>query len=582
MTEANAQAVATPFFDKGEIRGVVYGLLSLFFILAGIAVPCMVRHLKSQGQGVLSAKGVDFWFTARNSQSGFTVALSMCATGAGAWLLYTPAEAAYVGGWWGVIGYCVAISLGPLFMAIYGPKMRRQCSDGANITDWVADRFGPVAHFWVSLVFVYYMFIYMSGQMKTMGDMVVKYTGESGPLCPGPKTGPLACKGGLDPLEGILPLALFTVVYTIFGGLPASVMTDQIQALAIFIIVIIVSIFVFTEVDYDDKAWEEKASVWTDRGFEMGCSLCFAVFGAEVFNLAFWQRVFMAKDDRALRIGIGAGTFMLVLLTFLFGLVGLLLKAQDESLPEGSQTIFVPAFTLFQINTMKGSSAFIRMMMFILAVCMITSCVDSFQIGITSVLSRFLQKKNIPYKRALAVGVCMTVLVNIPAVALAQFAATDTNEEFNGLAVKLTDLFSMADIVTITTVVPVFSGLGRFATTNGCLLGMFSGMATVIVWGWVEFGTFIAGLEMITMMCFGNTSKPSEFDAQGAPYPACGFYSKRSPMIFPTILVVTCIVTYTVSWMERVVPSEIEKDIKASEENVPQAVEDKAQHAVDI
>jgi len=363
-------------------------------------------------------------------------------------------------------------------------------------------------------------------------------------------------------------------VYTIFGGLPASIMTDQIQALAILIIVIIVSIFVFTEVDYDDKVWEENSSVWTDRGFEMGCSLCFAVFGAEVFNLAFWQRVFMAKDDQALRIGIGAGTFMLVILTFLFGLVGLLLKAQDESLPEASQTIFVPAFTLFQINTMKSSSAFIRMLMFILAVCMITSCVDSFQIGITSVLSRFLQKNNVRYTIALAIGVCMTVIVNIPAVALAQFAATDTNEEFNGLAVKLTDLFSMADIVTITTVVPVFSGLGGFATTNGCLLGMFSGMATVIVWGWVEFGTFIAGLEMITMMCFGDTPKPSELDAQGAPYPACGFYSKRAPMIFPTILVVTFIVTYTVSWMERVVPYGVKKESNVSEDGVTKVTDE--------
>merc|ERR1712113_238068 len=106
----------------------------------------------------------------------------------------------------------------------------------------------------------------------------------------------------------------------------------------------------------------------------------------------------------------------------------------------------------------------------------------------------------------------------------AQFAATDTNEDFNGLAVKLTDLFSMADIVTITTVVPVFSGLGGFATTKGCLMGMFSGMATVIVWGWIEFGTFIAGLEMITMMCFGNTPQTPEVDSEGTPYPLCGFY----------------------------------------------------------
>jgi len=546
----------TPYFSEDQIRGTIYGSLAGFTVLAGIVVPCVARHLRSKGDGILSAKGVDFWFTARNSQPWYTVSMSMCATGAGAWLLYTPAEAAYIGGWWAVFGYSVAISLGPIFMMIYGPTMRRQCPDGASITDWVADRFGPVAHLWVSIVYIYYMFIYMTGQMKTMGDMVVKYTGDMGPLCPGPTTGPLACKGGLDPIEGILPVAGFTMVYTIFGGLPASIMTDQIQAIAIVIIVIIISVFAFGEVDINGERFEKRVSIWSDRGFEMAWSLCFAVFGAEVFNLAFWQRVFAARDDRALRVGFGVGTFLLASLTFLFGLVGMHLKAQDESRPPAERTIFVPAFTLFQINTMEDSSDGIRMLLFVLALCMITSCVDSFQIGITSVLSRFMQKKQVAYTTALVVGVCMTILVNIPAVWLAHHSATDVNENFDGLAVKLTDLFSMADIVTITVVVPVFAGLWPFATSNGCLFGMFSGISTVIVWGWVEFGNFISGLEMITMMCFGNTPQPDppEVDSEGTPYPACGFYSKRSPMIFTVIVVITFVVTMTVSWMERVMP----------------------------
>merc|ERR1719229_2037125 len=147
------------------------------------------------------------------------------------------------------------------------------------------------------------------------------------------------------------------MVYTVFGGLPASIMTDQIQALAILIIVLIVSIFVFSEVTITQEAWEQKASVWTDRGFEMGCSLCFAVFGAEVFNLAFWQRVFMAKDERALRVGFGVGTALLATLTFLFGLMGILLKAQAET---HAKPIHVPAFLIFEINQMKAATDTVR------------------------------------------------------------------------------------------------------------------------------------------------------------------------------------------------------------------------------
>merc|ERR1719343_363295 len=338
------------------------------------------------------------------------------------------------------------------------------------------------------------------------------------------------------------------MIYTSIGGLPASIMTDQIQTVAILIIVIILSIFALAHVDFSGAAYDD-ASSWPERGVEMGFSLCFAVFGAEVFNLAFWQRVFMAKDERALRVGFGVGTALLATLTFLFGLMGILLKAQAET---HAKPIYVPAFLIFEINQMKAASDTVRMLLFVLATCMITSSVDSFQIGISSVISRLMAKYKVSWMRTLVFGVALTALVNVPAVAFAQFAATDINETFDGFAVKLTDLFSMADIVTITVVVPVFSGLWEFATPTGCILGMFSGMATVIVWGWMEFGTFIAGLEMTTMMCFGNTVLPDETDAQGAPYPKCGFYSKRAPMIFPTIVFVSAVVTFGVSWMERV------------------------------
>merc|ERR1711941_165103 len=128
--------------------------------------------------------------------------------------------------------------------------------------------------------------------------------------------------------------------------------------------------------------------------------------------------------------------------------MGACFKAQDLS--RGSQTIVVPAFTLFDINTMSATTDGVRMLMFVLATCMIPSSVDSFQIGISSVLSRFMLKKEIAYKKALMIGVGLTILVNVPAVAFAQFSVNDVNDKNDGLAVRITDLFSMADIMTIT------------------------------------------------------------------------------------------------------------------------------------
>lgn len=542
-----------PYFSKGAVTAALWIMLTVFFVLAGMAVPLVTRQLKARQETLASEAGVDFWFTARNSQPWYSVAMSVAATGAGAWLLYTPGEAAVVGGWLAVFGYCFAISLGPLFMMAYGPRMRQQCKDGASITDWIKDRFGWVAWGYCCLVFIYYMFLYMTAQLKTVGDMMAKYSGQVGANCPGPDHGVIACVDPLPAESGIIPVAVITMLYTSIGGLPASIMTDQIQAIAILIIVVIISIYVFADVEYDQSIWDGQVSVFTTRGFEMGLSLCFAVFGAEVFNLAFWQRVFMAKDDRALRIGFGVGTVILVVLTFLFGLVGLLLAA--ETYTEG-QAIPVPAFIFFKVNTMTESSG-IRMLVFILSVCMATSSVDSFQIGISSVLSRIMAQNRVPHMKALGLGVALTCLINIPAVVMAVHASYDWVTDdigipIDGLAVTITNLFSMADIVTITVVVPIMAGLWSFVTTWGCLLGMAAGMCTIIAWGWAEFGTFAAGFEMITMMCFGShTTETDLLDVNGDQFYACGFYSRRAGMLFMTILFVTFVVTMVTSWMER-------------------------------
>merc|ERR1712136_414321 len=67
---------------------------------------------------------------------------------------------------------------------------------------------------------------------------------------------------------------------------------------------------------------------------------------------------------------------------------------------------------------------------------------------------------------------------------------------------------------------------------GGCLAGMGSGMATVVIWGWFEFG-----------------NHEPEASEDGAP--GCGFYARRAAMIFPLIVLVTSVVTMVVSFMDR-------------------------------
>merc|ERR1719499_976428 len=113
------------YLTEGEGLGIYFGLLAAFASIGILAVP----YIKYKVARTDNGDNVDFWYTARNSQEWWSIALSICATSAGAWLLYTPAEAAYFGGWWGIFGYSIAMFLGPLVMSSLAVKFREQLPD---------------------------------------------------------------------------------------------------------------------------------------------------------------------------------------------------------------------------------------------------------------------------------------------------------------------------------------------------------------------------------------------------------------------------------------------------------------------
>merc|ERR1719335_2155170 len=95
--------------------------------------------------------------------------------------------------------------------------------------------------------------------------------------------------------------------------------------------------------------------------------------------------------------------------------------------------------------------------------------------------------------------------------------------------------------MALSVAMPVFMGLGALATQNGALAGSLSGLLLIMLFGWSEFGTFFAGIEMLTLMAFGNTKPPE-----------VGLGASRTCIIFVLLPIVTSAVTYVISWMERV------------------------------
>lgn len=506
--------------SEGAAYGITYGSLVLFAVVVGIALPSLVKTARASKE-----EGADQWYSARSTQGMASIGLSCFASSMGAWVLFAaPEVGAGPAAWWGVLGYALASTIPFGVYMVVGPIIRERFPDGFNLLDWVGDRFGRVTQVYVALCSAFYMWIYLVAELTSMGNLIRQFS-------------------GLDPLHALVPVSMVTMMYTMVGGLTASIWTDRVQGVMMVFFVLIAVVAAFADVDIKKEDWETVRSDWNDKGFETLITLILAIIGAELFNMSSWQRVYAAQDDKQMRRGFALGIALIFPTMLLFGVAGLLARAQDMQNPE--PTLPYPAFAFFFL--LGGQPGWVQILTYTLATCMVASSVDSLQTGLVSVgrsmgptLAHYGRHYLGPYEpsamAATMLGAGFLLLTNCLAIVLAAEATADVL-----LGLNILDLFLIADLLLLSITVPILAGLGQMATSAGALAGCFSGLLFIMGYGWVEFGTFTAGLEMMTLMAFGNI-EPPEF----------GLTASRTTIIFFLLPIITGAVTYTVSWMERV------------------------------
>lgn len=496
-------------------------LLVYAVLTACSAVACVAAYFVYQGfrgkecggdGGPQGPESADFWYSARRSQGWVSLGLSFFASSMGAWVLFAAPEVGILSGWWGTLGYALASSLPFAVLAVLGPRIHERFPEGFCLTDWVRQRFGRPVQVYVALISVFYMWVYLVAELTSMGNLIRDLS-------------------GLDPLHALLPVSLFTMAYTSIAGLPASIWTDRLQGVAMVLFIVITMLACFTSVDIKEGKWEE-VSVWTGKGFESLVTLILAILGAELFNMGNWQRVYAARGTRDLQKGCALGAALIFLTMALFGIAGMLAEAQDRSRPEPSLVIKALAF----FDLLSGQPDGITCLVFALALSMVASSVDSLQTGLISIVSAdVLNAKLSPFQSLLA-GQAFLVAVNVAAIVMATEATKDVELGFN-----IINLFLIADLLALSIAMPIFMGLRSFVTQTGTLAGCFSGVLLIMMFGWSEFSTFMAGLEMLTLMAFGTTKPPE-----------VGLSASRTCIIFVLLPIVTAAVAYVVSWMELV------------------------------
>ena len=182
-------------------------IISLAFVIFGV-----VYSKKYQG--------LENYLVANRSVGVFSLTTSLVASALGAWILFGPASAATWGGIGAVIGYALGTAF-PLFILVFlGKKFRKLYPKGKTLIEVVRLRFGTKLFKLILFLTIFYMFIFLIAEVTAV-SILVNYI------------------SGTNLWITALIVIVSSLVYTLYGGLRASIFTDNIQFIIILILLLI-------------------------------------------------------------------------------------------------------------------------------------------------------------------------------------------------------------------------------------------------------------------------------------------------------------------------------------------------------
>uniref|UniRef100_A0A7R9YLB6 Sodium:solute symporter n=1 Tax=Diacronema lutheri TaxID=2081491 RepID=A0A7R9YLB6_DIALT len=422
--------VAMPQLPIAASYAIVFATLAVFGVVA-------VAGLK---MSKLSVTDKDSYFTARNSQSTFSLAMTFFASGMGAWVLFAVAEVGTYTGSLGVAGYALSAIAPLIILDRVSPFLRRELPNGVTLHDFVALRFGKSMTALLAVISAFYMFIYLVAELTSVGGAVALIT-------------------GIDPLAPVLGTSLITLAYSSVGGLPVSLLTDQVQGVMVIVLVVLLCIAVFAYNPLPkDAIIDSGAADVTLGGLRTAVTLILAVTAANLFHSGYWQRVWAATDNRAMTRGVLIANGLQLVVMVLFGVIGMMAVAvYGSALFSPEYVAFLAAF--FFIAELPVGWQVIAV---IATVCMVASSADTLQNGLAAL---FAASPRVSVRSAMA----LTVLLNVPAIILAT------------LQLSVLSLFILADLLAAAVCVPIGLGLWYRTHPTAALAGSAVGLLSILV-----------------------------------------------------------------------------------------------------
>ena len=317
--------------------------------------------------GILYSKkyrGLDNYLLANRSIGVFSLTSSLIASALGAWILFGPASAATWGGIGAVIGYALGTAF-PLFILInLGGKFRKNFPKGKTFIEVIRARYGNKLFKLILFLSIFYMTIFLIAEVTAVALLVKYIAGTS-----------LWITAGL--------VVITSLVYTLYGGLRASLFTDNIQFIIFVLLLVIVfgNLFSLNSGNFNfEYIGQNKPYLLSSNylpNFTAGITFFIAVAATNLFHQGNWQRVYAAKNNEILKKSLIFSFFIIIPIVFLMGFSGLVAVSQNETV--------IPDLAFFSL-ILKENGMILSIVIIILAISLTVSSIDTLINAISSLI----------------------------------------------------------------------------------------------------------------------------------------------------------------------------------------------------
>ena len=331
--------------------------LILLIIISAIFVILGFYHSKKY-------QGLNNYLTANRNIESFSLTTSFTASALGAWILFGPASASTWGGIGAIIGYSLGTAFPMFFLIFLGKKIRKDFPKGSSLVEFMRKKFGKSLFKLILIMTIFYMFIFLCAEVTAVA-VLINYI------------------SGTELWITALIVLLATLAYTLYGGLRASIFTDNIQMIVIGVLLLMSIIYVITSTgpEFSYNFIKEKNPHLLSSSYlpsyTAGLTFFIAVAATNLFHQGNWQRVYAAKNFRILKKSLIISFFVIIPIVFYMGFSGMVAFSLDPKIR--------PDLGFFYL-LLNEQSALFSVIIIILGLALTISTVDTLINAISSLI----------------------------------------------------------------------------------------------------------------------------------------------------------------------------------------------------